>query len=209
RLGGNVGPGARPVLNDDGLAQPFLQPLTDQAPDDIGSSAGGKAYEEAHRTRRISLCPRHARQRRQHCSTRSQTQKLAAEQAHGERAVALRTHARAFRSPDTLSRPHRAVIAKRNRGPRPVRRGFGQLHGWLEVAEPAGWRLTDRRPTFQFAGDELGWYTLKRRGRHFAEINDPLADLSKRDPYQPAATFPRPACQCHHRAKRHQVTPPL
>jgi hypothetical protein len=51
------------------------------------------------------------------------------------------------------------------------------------VAEPAGWGLTDRRPTFQFAGGELGWYTLKRRRRHFAEINDPLADLSERDPY--------------------------
>src|SRR5262245_8595775 len=61
RLGGNVGPGARPVLNDDGLAQPFLQPLTDQAPDDIGPAAGGKAYEQTHRTRRIGLCPRHAR----------------------------------------------------------------------------------------------------------------------------------------------------
>src|SRR5262245_32213760 len=85
-----------------------------------------------------------------------------------------------------LSRPHGAVITKRNRGPRPVRRGFGQLHGWLEVAEPAGWRLTDRRPTFQFAGDELGWYTLNRRRRHFTEINDPLAHLNERDPYQPA-----------------------
>src|SRR5262249_46311230 len=80
-------------------------------------------------------------------------------------------------NPVQLSRPHGAVITKRHRGPRPVRRGFGQLHGWLEVAEPAGRRLTDRRPTFQFAGDELGWYTLKRRRRHFAEINDPLADL--------------------------------
>src|SRR5262245_9772984 len=132
-------------------------------------------------------------------------QKLAAEKVHGERPVAPMTHARTFRSPDTLSRPHRAVIANRNRGPRPVRRGFGQLHGWLEVAEPAGWRLTDRRPTFQFAGDELGWYALERRRRHFAEINDPLADLSERDPYQPAAPFPRPTRQCHHRAKRHQV----
>jgi hypothetical protein len=74
------------------------------------------------------------------------------------------------------------------------------------VAEPVGWRLTDRRPTFQFAGDELGWYTLKRRRRHFTEINDPLADLSERDPYQPAATFPRSTRQCDHRAKRHQVT---
>src|SRR5262249_12094674 len=104
----------------------------------------------------------------------------------------LIVHARNFRSPDTLSRPHRAVIAKRNRGPCPVRRRFRQLHGWLEVAEPAGWRLTDRRPTFQFAGDELGWYTLQRRRRRFTGINDPLADLSERDPYQPAATFPPP-----------------
>src|SRR5262249_9003970 len=118
---------------------------------------------------------------------------------------ALMTHALTFRSPDTLSRPHRAVIAKRNRGPRPVRRGFGQLHRWLEVAEPARWRLTDRRPTFQFAGGELGWNIPKRRSRHFAAIDDPLADLSERDPYQPAAAFPRPTRQRHHRAKRHQV----
>ena len=99
---------------------------------------------------------------------------------------------------DTLSRPHRAVIAKRNRGPRPVRRRFRQLHGWPEVAEPARWCLTDRRPTFQFAGGELSRYIPQRRRRHFAEINDPLADLGERDPYQPAATFPRPARQCRH-----------
>src|SRR5215470_15797034 len=105
-----------------------------------------------------------------------------------------------------LSRPHRAVIAKRNRGPRPVRRSFGQLHGWLEVAEPAGWGLTHRRPTVQFAGGEFGWYALERRRRHFSEIDDPLADLGERDPYQPAAAFPRPARQRDHRAERHQVT---
>src|SRR5476651_2397988 len=39
----------------------------------------------------------------------------------------------------SVSRPHGAVITKRYRGPCPVRRSFGQLHGWLEVAEPAGW----------------------------------------------------------------------
>src|SRR5262245_3784915 len=105
-----------------------------------------------------------------------------------------------------LSRPHRAVIPKRNGGPRPVRRGFRQLHGWLQVAEPARWCLTYRRPTFQFPGGELSRHILKRGSRHFAEINDPLSDLSERDPYQPAATFPRPARQCHHRAKCHQIT---
>src|SRR6516164_5424343 len=97
-------------------------------------------------------------------------------------------------------------MTKRNRGPRPVRRGFGQLHGWLEVAEPAGWRLADRRPAFQLAGDELGWYILKCRRRHLAEINNPLADLSERDPYQPAAALARPTRQRNYRAKRHQVT---
>src|SRR5260370_36694963 len=34
------------------------------------------------------------------------------------------------------SRPHWAVIAERNRRPRPVGRGFRQLHDRLEVAEP-------------------------------------------------------------------------
>src|SRR5712691_4493985 len=97
------------------------------------------------------------------------------------------------------------MIAKRNRGPRPVRRGLGQLHGWLEMAEPAGWRLTDRRPAFQLAGGELGGYTLERRSRHFAEIDDPLADLGEGDPDQPAAAFPRPTRQRRHRAERHQV----
>src|SRR5947207_13775015 len=84
-----------------------------------------------------------------------------------------------------LSRPHRAVIAERNRGPRPVRRRFRQLHGWPEVAEPARWCLTDRRPTFQLAGGELSRYIPERRSRHFAEIDNPFADLGERDPYQP------------------------
>src|SRR5215475_5149992 len=105
-----------------------------------------------------------------------------------------------------LSRPHGAVITKRDRGPHPVRRSFRHLRGWLEVAELASWRITDRRPTFQLAGGELGGHSLQHRSRHFAEINDPFADLSERNPYQPAATLLRPACQCHHRAKRHQVT---
>src|SRR5262245_38312786 len=104
-----------------------------------------------------------------------------------------------------VSRPHWAVIAKRNRGPRPVRRGFRQLHGWLQVTEPARWCLSYRRPTFQFAGSELSGYILKRGSRHFAEINDPLSDLSERDPHQPAATFPRPARQRHHRPKGHEA----
>src|ERR1700674_4629394 len=104
------------------------------------------------------------------------------------------------------SRPHGPVIAERNRGPRPVRRGFRQLHDRLEVAEPAGWCRTYRRPTLQLASGELSRYIAERRSRHFAEIDDPLADLSERDPHQPAATLPRAACQCDHRAKCHQVT---
>src|SRR5262249_16460015 len=84
-----------------------------------------------------------------------------------------------------LSRPLGAVIPKRNGGPRPRRRGLGQLHGWFEMAQPPGWRLADHRPAFQLAGGELGGYTLQRRSGDFAEIDDPLADLSERDPDQP------------------------
>ena len=42
RLGGDIAAGARPVLDDELLAEPLRQPLTDQARDDVGRAAGGK-----------------------------------------------------------------------------------------------------------------------------------------------------------------------
>ena len=76
RLGGDIAAGARPVLDDELLAEPLRQPLTDQARDDVGRAAGGKADNDAHRPRRIGLRPSDARHGRQRGSARGQMQKL-------------------------------------------------------------------------------------------------------------------------------------
>ena len=39
RLGADIAAGARPVLDDEWLAEPLRQPLTDQARDDVGRAA--------------------------------------------------------------------------------------------------------------------------------------------------------------------------
>ncbi len=57
RLGGDIAAGARPVFDDELLAEPLRQPLADQARDDVGRAAGGKADDDAHRPRRIGLRP--------------------------------------------------------------------------------------------------------------------------------------------------------
>ena len=41
RLGADVAAGARPVLDDEWLAEPLRQPLPDQAREDVGRAAGG------------------------------------------------------------------------------------------------------------------------------------------------------------------------
>src|SRR5215216_722596 len=61
RLGGEVAAGAQPVLNDEWLAEPFREPLTDQAGEDVVRTAGGKADDDAYRLRRIDTCPSEAR----------------------------------------------------------------------------------------------------------------------------------------------------
>ncbi len=57
RLGTDVGAGARPVLDDEWLAEPPRQPLADQASDDVGSTAWRKRHNPAHRPCRITLRP--------------------------------------------------------------------------------------------------------------------------------------------------------
>jgi hypothetical protein len=69
RLGANVIAATRPVLNDEWLAKPFRQPLTDQAREDVGCAAGSYSDDDAHWPRRISLCPRVSRHRRERYST--------------------------------------------------------------------------------------------------------------------------------------------
>ena len=75
-LGANIGPRAGSIFNDERLAKPLRQPLTDQACENVSRAAGSKANDNAHRARRIGLCPRDPRHRRQRRSTRGQMQKL-------------------------------------------------------------------------------------------------------------------------------------
>src|SRR5262249_30045848 len=82
RLGRDIGARARSVLDDEWLAEPFLQPLSDQARADVGGAAGGEADDDAHRPRRIGLRTRHARDGRQRGSARGQVQELAAGKLH-------------------------------------------------------------------------------------------------------------------------------
>src|SRR5262249_55901256 len=53
-LCGDITRGTRPVLDDEWLAEPPRQPLTDQASDDVGATAGGKSDNDAHRPRSAS-----------------------------------------------------------------------------------------------------------------------------------------------------------
>src|SRR5262245_14476134 len=75
-LGGDVAGSAGPILDDDLLAKPLRQPLTHQAADHVLRAAGGKADEQTHRPRRISLRPCDARNHRQHGSACGQMQKV-------------------------------------------------------------------------------------------------------------------------------------
>ena len=49
RLGGDIAAGTRPVLDDEWLAEPLRQPLTDQTREDVVGAAGGKADDDTHR----------------------------------------------------------------------------------------------------------------------------------------------------------------
>jgi hypothetical protein len=93
-LGRQVGAGAGPVLDDDGLAEMLRQPLPDQARDDVVWAAGGGRNDNAHRPRWKCLCPRAPRHHRERGSTRRQLQKSAAWKHHGIHS-AVRALARA------------------------------------------------------------------------------------------------------------------
>src|SRR6266849_539082 len=56
RFGCDIGARARPVLDDEWLAEPLLQPLSDQARADVGRAASGETDDNAHLPRRVGLC---------------------------------------------------------------------------------------------------------------------------------------------------------
>jgi len=84
RLRGDITAGARPVLDDELLAEPLREPLADQACDDVGAAAGGKADDDADRPRRIGLRPGDPRDGRQRGGARCEMQKISAGKFHFE-----------------------------------------------------------------------------------------------------------------------------
>ena len=56
-LGADIAAGAGPVFDDELLAEPLRQRLSNEARDDVGCIAGRKADDDAHRPRRIGLRP--------------------------------------------------------------------------------------------------------------------------------------------------------
>src|SRR5262249_12987049 len=82
-LGGDLGGCRGRVFDDELLAKPLGQPLTDQARGDVGGAAGGKADDHAHRPRRIALRPRNTRRDRQRGRARCEMQKISAGEFHG------------------------------------------------------------------------------------------------------------------------------
>ena len=57
-LGGEVGAGPRPVLNDKLLTEPLRQPLSHESREDVSAGAGGKADDDAYRAVSDSSVPR-------------------------------------------------------------------------------------------------------------------------------------------------------
>jgi hypothetical protein len=82
-LGGDVGAGAGPILDDEGLPQTLRQPLTDQSRMDVAHTPRRSANDQVHRPCRIGLRPRDARQGWQCGSACGQMQKISAGKFHG------------------------------------------------------------------------------------------------------------------------------
>src|SRR5262249_137800 len=83
-LGSDVAGSAGAILDDDLLAKPLRQPLTQQAADHVLRAAGGKADEQTHRPRRISLRRSDTRDRRERGSAPGQMEKISAGKFHFE-----------------------------------------------------------------------------------------------------------------------------
>ena len=86
-LGGDLPLGTRSVLDDEWLAETLRQPLTNQAREDVGRTAGRKADHDTYRSRRIGLRPGDGRQRRERSNARGQMQKSSTGKCHGVPAL--------------------------------------------------------------------------------------------------------------------------
>jgi len=82
RLRRDIATSSRPVLDNEGLAEPLGQPLPDQSRGNIGSAASSKADDDARRPQRVALGPSVARDGRQREDTGDETQEGAAGKRH-------------------------------------------------------------------------------------------------------------------------------
>src|SRR5262249_3038795 len=82
RFGPDIAASARSIFDDELLAKSLREVLAYQARNDIGSAAGCKRHDDAHRPRRIGLRPCNVRRERQRGSARGQAQELSAGKFH-------------------------------------------------------------------------------------------------------------------------------
>ena len=78
-IGGDIAARAHPILDDEGLAKPFREPLCNEARKYIGRAAGSQADDRTHWADRIGLRPSEAR----HGSDRGKLQECATGKFHG------------------------------------------------------------------------------------------------------------------------------
>ena len=90
RLGGDVGAGAWPVVDDELLAELFGQPFRRQPRHGVGGAARRKAAQDMHRTRRIGVGARQARHNGQCGCARGEAQKIPAAKSHDDAPLRAR-----------------------------------------------------------------------------------------------------------------------
>src|SRR6516225_10076680 len=83
-LSADVAAGAGTVFDDESLTKLYRQPLAYQAGENVGCASGGKADDDAHRSRWIILRSCNARGCGQHGGTRHQMEKLSARKCHDD-----------------------------------------------------------------------------------------------------------------------------
>jgi len=82
RLGADVAAATRAIVDNDGLAEPFRQPLSYQTRDNIWRAAGASGDDPAQQACRIGLRPRDMRKGWERGSARGQMQKFPARKFH-------------------------------------------------------------------------------------------------------------------------------
>ena len=83
-FGADVAGRTRPAIDEELLAEPLRQPLTDKPRDDVGCTTGREANDDVHWTRRIAERVCNASQGRKGRSSGCQVQKFATGQLHGD-----------------------------------------------------------------------------------------------------------------------------